>query len=84
MRSGIEDGAVRLTRARRGDILERRGRAGEVVRVRIVNIFTTTLPGGESVRVADYRQDGDATPHRIFASESEDRDVWTRTGSLPE
>ena len=47
---------MKLTKARPGDVLERRGEHGEVVVVAVVNVFTASDPGGAgNKRCADYR-----------------------------
>ena len=52
---------MKPTKARPGDVLERRGEHGEVVVVEVVNVFTASDPGGAgNVRCADYRANGGA------------------------
>ena len=60
---------VKITQARSGDVLIH-AQTGE--RVRVVNVFTTTLPDGSNVRAADCESDGEL--FRIYASG--DPDVW--------
>ena len=67
--SSLRGVVVKITQARSGDVLIH-AQTGE--RVRVVNVFTTTLPDGSNVRAADCESDGEL--FRIYASG--DPDVW--------
>ena len=68
---------MKLTKARPGDVLERRGEHGEAVVVEVVNVFTASEPdSADNVRCADYRANGGAgAMYRMRANQ--DPDVWT-------
>ena len=66
---------VKITTAQIGDVLIH-AQTGE--RVRVVNVFTTTLPDGSNVRAADFRQGDGGELFRVYASG--DPDVWSRDG----
>ena len=70
-----ESETVKLTHARPGDVLERRGDRGDVIVVQVLNVFTTTLPDSDgNVRCADYSVNGDREVYRMRADQ--DPDVW--------
>ena len=81
---GGERKPVKLTKARPGDVLERRGEHGEVVVGEVVNVFTASEPGGAgNVRCADYRANGGAGEmYRMRADQ--DPDVWTLVDACAE
>ena len=68
---------MKLTKARPGDVLERRGPHGEAAVVEVVNVFTASEPDSAgNVRCADYRANGGAGEmYRMRADQ--DPDVWT-------
>ena len=75
---------MKLTKARPGDVLERRGEHGEVVVVEVVNVFTASEPDSAgNVRCADYRANGGAGEmYRMRADQ--DLDVWTLVDACTE
>ena len=67
---------MKLTQARPGDVLERRGDRGDVIVVQVLNVFTTSVPAsGDNVRCADYCANDGRDVYRMRADE--DPDVWT-------
>ena len=75
---------MKLTNARPGDVLERRGEHGEVVVVEVVNVFTASEPDSAgNVRCADYRANGGVGEmYRMRADQ--DPDVWTLVDACTE